>query len=211
MVESSVMRLPGNVLLAVLMAPVLTAPAWADRAAVERAAYADLSLSAPSASFMTVCHGFGCQYRVELGLTSADHATLRRLMAAGKGSAINERKAVAAVGAWFDKRVAPLTGTTGHVARANRDYMFDKGQFDCIDTSRNITSLLLVLDELGLLKYHRVAEPEARGHLIDFAAPHATAVLVEKDGGLKWSVDAWTRAYGQAPEIMLLSQWKSMD
>ncbi len=205
------MRLGRNVLLAVLMAPVLAAPALADRAAVERAAYGGLSLSAPNASFMTVCHGFGCQYRVELGLTPADHATLRRLMAAGKGSAANERKAVAAVGAWFDKRVAPLAGTKGHVARANRDYMFDKGQFDCIDTSRNITSLLLVLDELGLLKYHRVAEPEARGHIIDFTAPHATAVLVERDSGIKWSVDAWTRAYGQAPEVMPLERWKRLD
>src|SRR6218665_246889 len=105
MVESSAMRWPGNVLLAVLMAPFLAAPAFADRAAVERAAYADLSMSAPNASFMTVCHGFGCQYRAEFALTSADHAAIRRLMAAGKGSAANERKAVASVGAWFDKRV----------------------------------------------------------------------------------------------------------
>lgn len=158
--------------LAVVVVPlILAAPALADRAAVEQAAYSGLSLAAPSASFMTVCHGFGCQYRVELGLTPADHATLRRLMAAGKGSAANERKAVATVGAWFDKRIAPLAGTTGHVARANRDYMFDKGQFDCIDTSRNLTSLLLVLDEMGLLKFHGVAEPEARGHIIDFTAP----------------------------------------
>lgn len=205
------MRWGRNAALAVLLPLIGAVPALADRAAVERAAYGGLSLSAPSASFMTVCHGFGCQYRVELGLTSGDHATMRRLMAAAKGSAANERKAVAAVGAWFDKRVAPLAGTTGHVARANRDYMFDKGQFDCIDTSRNITSLLLVLDELGLLKYHRVAEPEARGHIIDFTAPHATAVLVEKDSGVEWSVDAWTRAYGQAPEIMPLTRWKQLD
>jgi hypothetical protein len=205
------MRLGLIVVLAVLVAPIVAGPALADRAAVERAAYGGLSLSAPSASFMTVCHGFGCQYRVELGLSAADHATLRRLMGAGKGSAANERKAVAAVGAWFDKRVAPLAGTKGHVARANREYMFDKGQFDCIDTSRNITSLLLVLDELGLLKYHRVAEPEARGHIIDFTAPHATAVLVEKDSGVEWSVDAWTRAYGQAPEIMPLARWRQLD
>ncbi|WP_245416937.1 hypothetical protein [Undibacter mobilis] len=205
------MSLGRNALLAVLMAPVLAAPAHADRAAVEQAAYADLSISAPTAQFMTVCHGFGCQYRVELGFSLTDQATLRRLMAAGKASAASERKAVAAVGAWFDKRIAPLAGTAGHVARANRDYMFDKGQFDCIDTSRNITSLLLVLDELGLLKYHVVAEPEARGHIIDFNAPHATAVLVEKGSGVKWSVDAWTRSYGQAPEVMPLDRWKELD
>ena len=200
-----------NAVLAGLLVLGATVPALADRSQVESAAFSALSLSAPTAAFMTVCHGFGCQHRVELALTPADHASLRRLMAAGKGSAANERKAVAAAGAWFDKRVAPLAGTTGHVARANREYMFDKGQFDCIDTSRNITSLLLVVDELGLLKYHRVAEPVARGHILDFTAPHATAVLVEKDSGVAWSVDAWTRAYGQAPEIMPLDRWKELD
>jgi hypothetical protein len=205
------MRSERKLWLVALLPLVLAGPALADRAAVEQAAYSDLSISAPSASFMTVCHGFGCQYRVELGLSDADHAALRRLMAAGKASAANERKAVAAVGAWFDKRVAPLAGTKGHVARANRDYMFDKGQFDCIDTSRNITSLLLVLDDLRLLKYHSVAEPVARGHIIDFTAPHATAVLVESGSGVKWSVDAWTRAYGQAPEVMPLDRWKDLD
>ncbi len=203
------MHSPRQAALAVVFLSLLTAPVWADRAAVEAAAYGSLSMSAPTRDGLTVCHGFGCQYRVELGLSSADHATLRRLMASGNVSAANERKAVAAVGAWFDRRVAPLAGTKGHVARANRDYMFDSGQFDCIDTSRNITSLLLVLEELGLLKHHTVAEPEARGHIIDFEAPHATAVLLEKGSGVKWSVDAWTRAYAQPPEIMPLKRWMS--
>lgn len=205
------MRLGREVAVFAVLLLALAAPARADRASVAAAAYGSYSMSAPTRDGFTVCHGFGCQYRVELGLTSADHATLKRLMAAGKGSAANERKAVASVGAWFDKRVAPLAGTQGHVARANRDYMFDRGQFDCIDTSRNITSLLLVLDELGLLKYHAVAPPEARGYMIDFRPLHATAVLVEKGSGVSWSVDAWTRPYGQAPEVMPLERWKQLD
>jgi len=205
------MRLDREAALGVVLALLLATPALADRASVTAAAYSGLSLSAPTRDQLTICHGFGCQYRAELGLTSADHATLRRLMAAGAGSAINERKAVATVGAWFDRRIAPLAGSKGHVARANRDHMFDSGQFDCIDTSRNITSLLLVLDELGLLKHHTVAPPEARGHIVDFRPPHATAVLVEKGNGVAWSVDAWTRAYGQPPEIMTLARWKTLD
>lgn len=179
--------------------------------AVAAAAYGGLSMSPPTTDGLTVCHGFGCQYRAELGISSADQATLRKLLAAGSGSAAKERQAVAAAGAWFDKRMAQVAGTAGHVARANRDYMYDKGQFDCIDTSRNTTSLLLLLQELKLLRYHTVAAPEARGHIFDFKAPHATAVLVDKETGVKWSVDAWTRAYGQAPEIMTLDRWMESD
>ena len=199
--------------LALAFSLVAAAPAAAgqDAAAVAAAAYGELSISPPTPSFMTVCHGFGCQYRAELGLTPADHATLKKLMAAGSGSAAKERQAVAAAGAWFDRRIAQVAGTAGHVARANREYMYDKRQFDCIDTSRNTTSLLLLLQELGLLHYHTVDVPQARGHIFDLKAPHATAVLVEKETGVKWSVDAWTRAYGQAPEIMTLDRWMESD
>lgn len=197
--------------LAGLFVLIAMTPAAMAQDAVVAAAYGGLSLSPPTTDALTVCHGFGCQYRVELGLTSADHATLRKLMAAGSSSAAKERQAVATAGAWFDKRIAQVAGTAGHVARANREYMYDKRQFDCIDTSRNTTSLLLLLQQMQLLRHHTVAAPEARGHIFDFKAPHATAVLVDKETGVKWSVDAWTRAYGQAPEIMTLDRWMQSD
>src|SRR5512139_987620 len=189
------MRSGMKIALGGLIAALLAGPAAAGQDDVAAAAYGGVSLSAPTTSDLTVCHGFGCQYRAELGITAADQAALRKLMAAGGGSAAKERQAVAAAGAWFDKRIAQVAGTAGHVARANREYMYDKRQFDCIDTSRNTTSLLLLLQELGLLRYHTVAAPEARGHIFDLRAPHATAVLVDKETGVKWSVDAWTRAY----------------
>jgi hypothetical protein len=90
--------------------------------------------------------------------------------------------------------------------------MFDKGQFDCIDASRNTTGLLLVLQELKLLRHHDVDVPVARGYLFDgITTPHVTAVLTERKTGKKWAVDAWTRGYGQAPEIMPLSAWQTRD
>ena len=124
-----------------------------------------------------VCHGFGCKYRDEVDLTAGDRTKLTQILAAGRASAAAERKAVAAAGAWFDKRVGPVAGTQNHVARAGAKYMYDIHQFDCIDTSRNTTSLLLVLDQLKLLRHHDVDAPEARGYFIDGRPPHATAVL----------------------------------
>ena len=186
-------------------------PAYADTDSVFAATYRELSVSPPSIDAIIVCHGFGCKFRAELALTGADRATLARFLAGGAASAAAERRAIAAAGAWFDRRIGPVAGTVGHVARANREYMFDKGQMDCIDSSRNTTSLLLVLTQLKLLRHHTVAEPEARGFLLDGRGPHATAVLVENVTGTKWSVDSWTRAYGQAPEIMPLALWMTLD
>jgi hypothetical protein len=188
-------------------------PAFAgtDIASVVAATYGDFSLSAPTPSLVTICHGFGCKFRDEVALTASDRAVLTQLLAHGKNSAAAERRGIAAAGAWFDRRVGPVAGTKGHVARANRNYMFDKRQLDCVDSSRNTTSLLLVLAELKLLHHHDVLEPVARGYLIDGRAPHVTAVLRDRTSGEEWSVDSWTRGYGQAPEIMPLSRWKTLD
>lgn len=194
-----------------MAATVFCLPAHADMASVVSATFSELSVSAPTTSSVAICHGFGCKYRDELGLTPQDWKTLASMLAAGKANAAAERKAIGVAGAWFDRRMGPVAGTTGHVARANREYMFDKRQMDCIDSSRNTTSLLLVLEQLRLLRHHEVAEPVARGYLIDGRPPHVTAVLIEKATGTKWSVDSWTRSYGQAPEIMQLAQWMTLD
>src|SRR5262249_9074646 len=75
----------------------------------------------------------------------------------------------------------------------------------------NTTSLLLVLDQLNLLRYHDVDVPEARGYVVDGRPPHATAVLTEKATGAKWSIESWTVGYGQPLEIMPLERWKTLE
>lgn len=201
------------VAVAMSLAAALTtaAKAGTDVASVVAATYSAYSVLPPTPSEVIVCHGFGCQYRSEVGLGASDRGHLAALMASGRGSAAAERRAVGAAGAWFDRRFGAVAGTKGHIARANRNYMFDKRQMDCIDSSRNTTSLLLLLVQLNLLHYHDVVEPVARGFPLDAGAPHVTAVLRERATGVEWAVDSWTRAYGQAPEIMPLERWKTLD
>jgi hypothetical protein len=174
-------------------------------------AYQELDLSPPSRDRVIVCHGFGCKFRSSVGLTAADHKALVGILNAGRASPEAERQAVAQAALWFDRRIGPVTGTVNHVARANWRYSGDARQFDCIDSSRNTTSLLLVIEELGLLRHHIVREPHARGMGFDGRPPHATAVLTERASSRRWSVDTWTRAYGQLPEIMPLERWVELD
>ena len=175
------------------------------------ATYGEFPVVPPTPSVVMVCYGFGCKYRAEIDLTAGDRAKLTQLLAVGKASPEAERRAVAAAGAWFDKRIGPIANTTNHVARAGMKYMWDIHQFDCIDSSRNTTSLLLVLDQLKLLRHHDVDQPEARGHLVDGRPPHATAVLTEKPSRTKWAIDSWTVGYGRPLEIMPLDRWKTLD
>ena len=80
---------------------------------------------------------------------------------------------------------------------------------DCIDLTANITELLIVLDRNKMLKFHHVGEPVSRGVFVDGKQPHTTAVIVENATGTQWSVDSWTKAYGQNSDIMTITDWKS--
>ena len=173
-----------------------------------QAAYGGLSLTLPSPAGMTVCHGFGCRARTEIAFSAADRTRLAHIMRAGQASAAAERRAIAEAVAWLDRRVGPETGTQHHVARGGLYQMSNaESQFDCVDASTNSTSLLLVLDELHLLKHHRVEQTVSRGFLLDGRWPHATAVIAELPSQKEWAVDSWTHPAGELPDIMPLEQW----
>jgi hypothetical protein len=169
--------------------------------------YTSVSIYPPTTSSMTICYGFGCKRRYELGFTSGDRAALSKVMAAGRASAVAERAAVQKAVIWFDRRVGPVIGTDKRIANADFRYFDDKHNFDCWDTTRNITSLLLVMQEWGLFKFHTVGEPKYRGNALVLQTPHNTPVLVERATKERWVVDMWTRGYAQAPEVMTVDKW----
>jgi hypothetical protein len=180
--------------------------AGAYEASLERA-FSEVSLKLPTTTLLTICHGFGCTHRTEVALGNGDRAKLAATLAAGRASANAERRAIAAAVAWFDRRVGPQAGTTGRIARAGVLTKTGPGQMDCIDTSRNNTSLFIILDQLRALKHHRVEGPVARGMFFDGRGLHATAVIRDVSSGKQWAVDNWTRKYGEQPEVMPLEQW----
>jgi hypothetical protein len=165
-----------------------------------------MSLAPPTTQSLVICHGFGCRYRTVVGLDETDRRQLTQFLARGKASPAAERSAVAAAVAWFEKRVGPETGTH-RVARAGLGQMGEPSQQDCIDVSRNTTSLLVVLEALKLLHHHTVEPPSARGSLVDGRWPHATAVLRETGSGTRWVIDPWTHAQGIPPDVMPLERW----
>ena len=66
-----------------------------------------LALPVPDPANPIVCHGFGCAYRTPILLRNADKAQIKKLFGpAAVKSAEEERKALAATMAWFEKRVA---------------------------------------------------------------------------------------------------------
>ena len=177
----------------------------------QAALYTTVSIFPPSASSMTVCYGFVCRRRQMLDFTAADRSALARILAAGQGSAVAERAAVQKAVIWFDRRMGPIIGTDKRVAKADFRALDDKHNFDCWDTTRNTTSLLLVMQEWGLFKYHVVGDPHYRGNVLVLQTPHNTAVLVDRATKVEWVVDMWPRGYAQAPDVMTVEQWVTED
>jgi hypothetical protein len=202
---------------AIALAVLVTVPFGAGAAnAVEMSPavvdlYSSVSIFPPSAKSMTVCYGFVCRRRETLDFTAGDRSALTQMMAAGHASAAAERAAAQKAVIWFDRRMGPVIGTNKRVAKADFRYFDDKHNYDCWDTTRNTTSLLLVLQEWHLLKYHVVGDPHYRGNTLVLQTPHNTAVLVERATKVEWVVDLWPRGYLQPPDVMTVSKWVTED
>jgi hypothetical protein len=169
-------------------------------------AFRNWGLPVPTAGLLIFCHGYGCAFRTEIGITGADRVRLADLMAPGRASAEAERRAIAQTEAWFEKRVAPQTGTAHAKARASVGWGVggDPAQFDCVDTTANTTSLLVTLDRLGLLRFHAVSTPISR---LLAGGPHFTATIADKKTGQRWTVDPWTHDNGALPDVWKVERW----
>jgi hypothetical protein len=174
------------------------------------AMFREWSITPPSPSGVFICHGFGCDFRTEIGLGGSDRAQMSAIMASGSASAEAERAAIGRTEAWFERRIAPITGTAKRVARAGA-LIFASGnraqQFDCIDTTNNTNSLLLILDQLRLLRHHTIAAPASR--FLFTEGPHNTAVIKDRKTNELWTVDPWTHKGSEAPDIWPLAKWKA--
>jgi hypothetical protein len=192
--------------------PISSVPVSAVELSPPQAAlYTTVSIYPPSASSMTVCYGFVCRRREIVNFTAADRKALTTILAAGHASAAAERAAVQKAVIWFDRRMGPIIGTDKRVAKADFRYFDDKHNYDCWDTTRNTTSLLLVMQEWGLFKYHVVGNPHYRGNALVLQTPHNTAVLVDKATKVEWVVDLWPRGYAQPPDVMTVEKWVTED
>ncbi len=170
------------------------------------AAFGNWGISAPTSGSLIFCHGYSCNFRTLIGISGADHARLVALMAAGRTSPEAERKAIALTEAWFEKRAVPEAGTAHAKARASVGWGVggDPSQFDCVDTTANTTSLLVLLDRLGLLRHHEVSTPISR---LLAGGPHFTATIQDKRSGQRWTVDPWTHDNGQLPDVWKVERW----
>lgn len=173
--------------------------------------YQNFNFTPPKGTTVTICHGYTCRFSTPYSFSEKELAQFRNLMQPATKSAAAERKAVAEVVAYAERRVGAKVGTSADTGKNTLDGVSDPTQTDCIDEATNTTSVLLVLAELGLLRHHTVRKPQIRGYMIDLRWPHWTAVLTEKETGTEWAVDSWFRDNGITPVVIPLEDWYQFD
>ena len=98
-------------------------------------------------------------------------------------------------------------------AQAEKVQIGDPTQQDCVDEATNTTSYMMVLEQNGLLKYHKVGAPFSKENLLRGVAgwPHWTAVLIEQGSGQHWAVDSWIYPNGENPAVVETEKWYIND
>jgi len=162
----------------------------------------------PAGNRIIACHGYGCAHRTVISVDGAWLSRAGATLRAGQGSPDAERRALGEVVRSYTAYLAASFGGKPDVPGSPTRMSGVQGQMDCLDETANTTSLLLVLQEHGLLAHHVVEHPESRGFFFDGRYPHFTAVIAEKRTGSAWAVDPWEKAPGQRPDILPLDRWR---
>lgn len=186
----------------------ISPPESASAAPSAQSWFAEQGYVPPTSARIVACHGYGCSRRTVLDVEAEWLNRAGSILKAARQSPEAERRALGDVVKLYTAQLADRFGGKPDVPRSPPQMSGEQGQMDCVDETANTTSLLLVLQEYGLLAHHEVERPQSRGLFIDGRYPHVTAIIAEKKTGAEWAVDPWAKAPGQKPEILPLSQWR---
>ncbi|EIC20764.1 hypothetical protein [Thiorhodovibrio frisius] len=156
---------------------------------------------------LRICFNWSCAYRQTMTFTPDDIAILKQLIAACPGGSLHDRLQRVRIGIWQMELLAqqyqPLLANDLAI---NDGEAGVNGRMDCIDNTSNTTTYLHILEDIGELNSWTVASPKVRGRF-DLIAVHWTAVIIDTDNGVYWSVDSWYRPNGHLPMVMPLLSW----
>lgn len=170
--------------------------------------FRDQGYVAPLGGRIIACHGYGCTRRMEIVIDSAWFNRVRTVMRSGHASPAAEREALRDAVSIYTAHLAGQFGGRPDEPGSPPSLSGTNGQMDCLDETANTTSLLLLLEEQGLLVHHEVERPQSRGIFLDGRYPHFTAVIVDVRENVEWAVDPWRKAPGKSPDLLPLDKWQ---
>lgn len=153
---------------------------------------------------LPVCHGHGCKLRTTVALDRSQWDSVAALFAPAPATAAEERDRIARAVGRIERLVGLKAGTAEDLGE--NQLIAAAGQLDCIDETANTQTYLRLLQDAGLLRWHEIAAPADRGWPVDTWV-HNTAVIAEREGGARYTVDSWFFDNGQPAAVVPLEDW----
>jgi len=162
-------------------------------------------IPARATPYFVQCYDFGCKTTRELHFETSQWDQIRTIFTNRSVDSATEKQAIRQAVAMMERFSGELTDT--HYDKGgNYPGSNIPGQMDCIDESTNTYQYLSALQELDLLKWHRVDLKQRR---IVWFATHWTATIREIDSNQRFAVDSWYRDNGEMPYIQPIADWAS--
>jgi hypothetical protein len=118
-----------------------------------------------------------------------------------------EREQISAAVALMERIVGPKSNTQNDRARNEGETSKDP-QLDCVAETANTTVSLLMMQEQGLFKWHRVIYPKLRGFNTE-GETHNSAAIEGLQSGEQYVVDSWFFKNGREPVIVPARLWRN--
>ena len=151
----------------------------------------------------TACTAFVCKQSTDASLSNSEWHQVQVLFK-GVKNASDERMQVKQAIALLEILVGAKTGTWRDLA-LNQIPSEKAGQLDCKAEATNTTTYLRLLEQDGLLKWHKVQNSVVRDRF--WLVPHWTGVIEDQTTGIKYSVDSWFKKNGEPPTVVTLERW----
>jgi len=184
----------------ILMALLLLTSGFASASASD-----PVAASASAATFrgFKACTNFDCNHNVNASLSASEWKQVRGVFKGVKNSKEERAQIKQAIGL-LEVLVGNKTGTSVDLPGNKRDANY-RGQLDCTAEATNTTTYLYMIENDGLLKFHKVHDRVVRDRF--WMVPHWTGVIEDKTTGVKYSVDSWFKKNGVAPVVVTLERW----
>jgi hypothetical protein len=152
---------------------------------------------------LDVCVNFNCGHTRTVTITRRDLADVAELFK-NRDNSRDERSAIAVSIGRLEKLVGASVGTDGDLPR-NRFDDLNPHQLDCIAETWNTSRYLRLLQDEGLLRWHKTLSPMRRRTL--FFNTHWTAVIGDVTTGERFAVDSWFGGNGDDAFVVSLEHW----
>ena len=164
------------------------------------------NIAYPTPESFPVCRSYGCKIIDTESLSNTDTSNIKNIFKTNSNKDI-EKQNIKEYIAYMEREIGERTGTSED---AGGTYVkLGHFQQDCVDESTNTTTYLLLVEQLGLLKFHTVNALTSRPPILSGRlGPHRTAVILENDTNIKYAVVSWFHDNGIEPELVLLDKWR---